>query len=425
MTPTTDQYSDQQKNNLAYPIVVISLCACFLFYKYVLQVYPNIITEQLMREFQLSGAGLGNLAATFYYAYMITQLFVGVILDKYSARWITALAIFSCALGVFLFANTYDLLAAELQRTLMGAGVAFATIAYMKLGAVWFPPRHYALISGLLASSAMAGAVFGTAPLALIINHIGWRSCLSAVGIVGFVLAFLFIVIVRDTSATTQEARSDIPMKAVLSVFKSPQNWLLTLYSGLACAPMIVFGGLWGNPFLQQAFHLSKTEASSLVSLVFIGLGLGSPLFGMLSMLSDQPQSRKKLMFYGTLFAMISVSIVLYSPTLPVWLIACLLFSFGLGLGAFPLVFTIGKEINSPLLTATVISMINASEAFLDAITEPAIGKILDLGWDGTILNGVHIFSTISYRIALSILPIYLLVAALLLFWIKVTRQPS
>ena len=166
----------------SYPIVVITLCASFLFYKYVLQIYPSIITDQLMNEFQLTGAGLGNLAATFYYAYMITQLFVGVMLDKYSARWITSGAIFCCALGVFLFSQMHSVLAAGLSRGLMGFGVAFATVAYMKLGSVWFPPRRYALITGLLASAAMAGAVFGQAPLAWIVSQLGWRQCLFGVG---------------------------------------------------------------------------------------------------------------------------------------------------------------------------------------------------------------------------------------------------
>ena len=43
----------------AYPTIIISLCAIFLFYKYVLQVFSSIITNQLMHEFQLTGAGLG------------------------------------------------------------------------------------------------------------------------------------------------------------------------------------------------------------------------------------------------------------------------------------------------------------------------------------------------------------------------------
>lgn len=413
----------RKKENIiraSYPVLIISLCACFLFYKYVLQIYPSVITEQLMGEFQLTGAGLGNLAATFYYAYMITQLFVGVMLDKYSARWITSAAIFCCAVGVTLFSQSHTALAAGLSRTLMGVGVAFATVAYMKLASVWFSPRRYALITGLLASSAMAGAVFGQAPLSWLVGLLGWRHCLFGVGLAGFILALLFTFTVRDAPRSENQIsapkKPHVSVKDVLQVFKNKQNWLLTFYSGLAFSPVAVFGGLWGNPFLQQAYDLSKTEAASMVSLVFIGLGVGSPLFGMFS---DAIGNRRQVMLYGTLLSFVAVCLILYCHPMPTWLLGTLLFTFGFALGAFPLVFAIGKELNSLKLTATVIAMLNASDAVLDAITEPAIGKFLDLGWDGKIINGVHYFSLHSYHIALAILPIYLLLASILLLWVR------
>jgi len=408
-----------------YPILVISLCACFLFYKYVLQIYPSVITEQLMKEYQLTGAGLGNLAATFYYAYMITQLFVGVMLDKYSTRWLTSGAIFCCALGVFLFSQTDSLLAAQLSRGLMGVGVAFATVAYMKLAANWFPPRQYAFVSGLLATAAMAGAVFGQAPLSFFVNAYGWRETLLVVGLAGFALTLFFILTVRDTpnrfvdpltNEKTKIYKEHISFAEILKVFKNKQNWLLTFYSGLAFSPIAIFGGLWGNPFLVQAYDLSKNQAASMVSLVFIGLGIGSPIIGMFS---DRLGDRRNVMLVSTLIACAAISLVLYCHPMPTLLLGFLLFLFGFALGAFMLVFAIGKELNNIALTATVISMLNASDAVLDAITEPGIGKLLDLNWDGTIVNGVHYFSLQSYHFALGVLPLYLLIASILLIWVK------
>jgi MFS family permease len=149
---------------------------------------------------------------------------------------------------------------------------------------------------------------------------------------------------------------------------------------------------------------------------VFIGLGIGSPLLGMLS---DRLGERRRLMIYSTFISFLSIVIVLYCHSLPIWVLGTLLFTFGFALGAFVLVFTIGKELNKAHLTATVIAMINASDAVLDAITEPAIGKLLDVTWDGKIVNGVHYFSLHSYRYALTVLPLYLLAATIMLFWIK------
>lgn len=404
----------------AYPLFVISLCAAFLFYKYILQIYPSVITHELMREFELNGAGLGNLAATFYYAYMVTQIFVGILLDKYSLRWLTSAAILSCALGIMIFSQAHSLWIAQLSRGLMGVGVAFATVAYMKAAAVWFAPKQYALVGGLLATAAMAGAVFGQAPLAFFINLTGWRECLYITGIIGVVLAVLFVFIVRDKSASQNKLDTKtsalITWREVISVFKSKQNWLLTFYGGLAFSPIAVFGGLWGNPFLQQAYQISSTEAASMVSLVFIGLGIGSPILGFFS---DRLANRRNVMLGSTLISGCALTAVLYLHPMPIWLLSSMLFIFGFGLGSFMLVFAIGKEINKPVLTATVIAMINTSDALLDSLTEPGIGKLLDVWWDGKIVDGVHYFSLHSYHLALGVLPVYLAVATLLLFWVK------
>lgn len=407
---------------LAYPVLVICLASGFLFYKYVLQIFPSIITDQLMQQFQLTGAGLGGLAATFYYTYMVTQLFVGLLLDKYSIRWLTSLAIFSSALGILLFAGSQTLLMASTSRALMGIGVAFATVSYMKLAAMWFPPKQYAFVSGLLATAAMSGAVFGQAPLAWLIDQFGWQYCLSIVGLAGFGLAFLFFMIVRDGPDFLQQktVSSSISFKEIGQVFKNKQNWLLTLYSGLAFAPVAVFGGLWGNPFLEQAYHLSKTEAASMVSLVFIGLGLGSPLLGLLS---DHLHNRRYVMLVSTLISCLAITLVLYWHPLSTPVLSVLLFLFGFGLGAFMLVFAMGKEMNPLALTATVIAMINTSDAILDALTEPLIGKLLDMSWDGTVVHGVHQFSLPSYHAALSLLPLYLVMGAILLLWLKETPK--
>ena len=411
-----------ERKRVFYPVVVLTLFASFLFYKYILQVYPSIITEQLMREFHLTGAGLGNLAATFYYSYMITQVFVGVLLDRFSTRWLTAAAIYTCGVGLVLFAQTHSLVVAQVARGLMGAGVAFATVAYLKAAAVWFSPRQYAFVGGLLATAAMAGAVFGQAPLAMLVDFAGWRDCLFWIGMAGFLFAVLFVFTVRDRPE--EESFSPrvyaVSTKDVLGLLKSKQNWLLTLYSGLAFSPIAIFGGLWGNPFLQEAYQLNSAEAASMISLVFIGLGIGSPVLGLIS---DRLENRKSVMLISTLVSCVALLAVLYMHPMPAWLLSSLLFLFGFGLGSFMLVFTIGKEINAPALTASVVAMINSSDALLDAITEPGIGRLLDLLWDGKVVNGIHYFSLHSYHMALAVLPVYLIVAALLVVLVKDERK--
>lgn len=193
---------------------------------------------------------------------------------------------------------------------------------------------------------------------------------------------------------------------------------MLTFYSGLAFSPIAVFGGLWGNPFLVEAYHINTTEAATLVTFAFLGLAAGGPLLGLLS---NRLGRRNPTMFLGTLMSLLSLSMVIYSQQLPYTLLAVLLFLFGFGIGAFMLGFTVGRETNVLALTATVIALINTGDAFVNAVTEPLIGGLLDAHWNGAMVNGVHYFSVADYRVALSVLPAYLLVALGFLFFIKET----
>lgn len=403
-----------------YPWVVISLCAFFLFYKYVLQVSPSVMTQDLMREFGVNGAGLGNLAATYFYAYLATQIFAGVLLDRFSPRYLTTFAILLCAFGSFAFANTQSLLAAEFSRALMGAGTAFATVSYMKMSALWFRSNQVAFVDGLLATAAMTGALCGQVPLTMLVTNSGWRTSLVYCGVFGLVFALLFLLMVKDRkmpidSKHTEQKDSKLTFSAISSLLKDKKNWLLTFYSGLAFTPIAVLGGLWGNPFFEVAHHLTATQAAYFTSLIFIGLAIGGPLFGYFAGRGDGV----KVMIVGTIIALISLIFAIYVTDMPLWLFGALLFTFGLGTGVFMLSFPLGKAFNPIGLAATVVALINTGDALFGSFTEPLIGKLLDIFWDGTMINGVHHFSVHGFHVALSLLPLYLLAGLACLFGLK------
>lgn len=405
-------------------MLVMSICAAFLFYKYILQNFPSVMASQLMAAFHLQGLGLGVLSGVYFWTYLIVPLFVGIILDHYGTRWVTSFAIFACALGIFIFSQATTLNIAIFGRALMGVGVSFATIAYFKLAAVWFDKKYYALLSSFVVAAAMVGAVCGQMPLAWLMEQVGWRNSLANLAGLGIVLGVLFLLYVRD--APSEKDQIAMPMSShedthgiwqnILLIVKSKQNWLLTGYGGLAFSPVVIFCGLWGNPFLQQAYHFDKLTSSSLISVVFIGLGIGSPVF---AVATQWVKNRCALMGYSTLVSALALTLTIYAHPLPIWLLGFLLFTFGFGLGAFSIVFVIGKESNPLFLAGTVISLINASDAFLDAISEPLIGAILDTF--GKMPN-THEFSLSSYHLALGILPLYQVLGACLLKWVKDTK---
>ena len=404
--------------------IIWLLSALFMSYKYALEVSPSVMTGDLMREFSLSGVQMGHLAACYFYAYLILQIPAGLLIDRWGPRRVTTVAMILCAVGTYIFSTSGSFTFACLGRFLTGIGASFAAINCLKLVANWFPSNRFAFMAGLMMTVGMLGAVGGQAPLSAFISYLGWREAMSVLALAGLVIAGLFVWIVRDESPDQLEI-AQIEKPAVLanlkSVLRNPQSWFLSLYSGFAFAPVSAFGGLWGVPFLSQAFGFSTDAAAQGSSLIFLGFALGAPVFGWFS---DRIGDRKNVMLWGTITACVCLAAVLYLP-LPSFVVFSTLFLFGFSISSFLLCFTMIKEMHCATLAATSVGFMNAFDALFGAFSDPLTGKVLDYCWTGTMVDGVRIFSLSAYHYALFILIVYLGASLLFLRKVRDHRQES
>lgn len=284
-------------------------------------------------------------------------------------------------------------------------------------------------MAGLMMTVGMLGAVGGQAPLLLLIKFMGWQQAMNLVAIVGIVLAILFWIVVRDRSKRHYHLfevnlipeKTDL-FKSLKQIFSNKQAWMLSWYSGLAFAPVVVFGGLWGVSFMKEAYSLSHTNAAHALSLIFFGFALGAPVSGWFS---DWVGKRRPVMFGGTLIALIAITLVLYATNMPTALMIACMFIFGFFISFFLLCFTMIREINPPALAATAVGFMNAFNALFGAFSDPLTGKLLDMGWQGGIVDGARVFPVIVYKLALMTLPIYIIGALVFLFFIKETYCKS
>lgn len=425
MAPSaTTQAPRRRKRTIAHAWVIWLLSSIFMFYKYAIEVSPGVMTSTLMTTFHIDGVQLGNLAASYFYAYLLLQVPAGMLIDRLGPRRVTTIAIGVCAVGCIIFAKADSLWMAGIGRFLSGVGGAFAAVNCLKLTANWFPPGQFAFMAGLMMTVAMLGAVGGQTPLSYFIQAMDWRYAIHLLGLAGVILALIFWLITRDISPEKRKEINLAPQRFSLRttlkmILKNPQSWWLSIYSGFAFAPLLVFGGLWGTSFISQAYTLSIDNSASLVSLIFIGFAAGAPLFGWLS---DRMGRRVILMGWGTLMATLSLSCAIYWPGIPTGWCGTLLFLFGFSLSSFLLCFTLIREINIPILAATAVGFMNAFDALFGAFSDPMTGKLLDLFWDGQLLNGARIFSTQAYKIAFLTLPIYLIISLVCLLKIKETH---
>src|SRR5262245_383372 len=298
--------------------------ALFFLYAWVLRVAPSVMVEELMRDFSVGAAFLGNMSAAYFYGYAGMQVPVGVLLDRFGPRRLIAISALLCAAGCVLFARADSLTTATTGRFLIGGSAAFSLVGAMAVAGQWFSPERFAMLSGLAMAAGMAGGVLGQAPLRVAVEASDWRRSMLLLAGGGVGLSLMAWASVRD------RWRGSGGVGAVLrglgAVARHPQTWLVALAGLGTSSPLLGFAGLWGVPFLETAHGMARTFAATLTSLLFVGWGVGAPRFGWLS---DRIGRRKLPLVAGLALETVALAALVYLPDLPAFVLALLCFLIG------------------------------------------------------------------------------------------------
>ncbi|KTD19821.1 MFS transporter [Legionella londiniensis] len=385
-------------------IGLLSICGLFLFYKYISQLFPSLISDALLEQFKLSGIQVGILASSYYYSYSIMQIFAGIMLDKYSIKASASLAILITSIAILGFARADSFFLMCVYRALMGIGCSFATTLYLKCAATYTSDRTFGFVSSLLATATMLGAAIGAAPIAMIFEKTGWHDGLAYIAYAGFCLCLMSVFFIRVEQ--TQSDAQNISISRMKQIAINPSNIWLLVYSGITFSPIIIMGGLWGIPFLELKYHTTASSAASLISAMFIGHAVGSPVW---ALINASINNRKRLMLIANAVAFSSISLVLYMPVSYTEALV-LLFLFGFAVGCFMLSFEICRQINGIAMMGIATALINSGEGLVGIILEPGIGLILDL----VKTHGAHEFSLANYQSGLILLPLCYMISSII-----------
>jgi MFS family permease len=170
------------------------------------RVAPAVITDQLMTEFAITGAALGNLSAFYFYSYVAMQIPTGMIADRWGPRRLLTAGAGVAALGTALFAFAPTIFWANMGRLLIGASVAVAFVSMLKLASHWFAPKQYALASGMALLMGVVGGVVAGVPLRFLVESFGWRPVMMVSAAFTAVLCIATWLRVRDDPAESGHA---------------------------------------------------------------------------------------------------------------------------------------------------------------------------------------------------------------------------
>jgi MFS family permease len=417
--------SNKVKATHFYGWLVWGLGALFFCYEYFLRISPDVFTSDLMRTYGLGGGALGNLVAFYYYAYTPMQLPVGVLMDRYGPRLLLTIAILCCALGSFLFAATDMVWVAATGRFLVGFGSAFAFVGVLKLAAIWLRPDRFATVAGLATTLGMIGAMIGENALTVLVQKFGWQYTTYGSAVFGVLISIVIWSIVRNTVKKDDDALiyKKVNLKNiirdVIKALKKPQIWLAGIVGGLLYIPTSVFAELWGIPYLEQARGFTSYQAAGAVSMIFLGWAIGGPVIGFIS---DRLHQRKNPIIIGSLVAAMLLGLMLFTAKIPVDIVFAMFLIFGMFSSVENITFAIARESCSPNIAGSAVAINNMLVMFGGMLLQPMVGKMLDARWTGKMLNGHRVFDNVNYEHALVILPLGLILAAIVTFFIRETH---
>ncbi len=415
------------QNPSLYGVCIVLLGALFYFYEYFLRISPGIMKTDLMQYYHLDATLFGTLVGFYYYAYSPMQLAVGVILDRYPNRVILTSAIVCCALGSYLFAHSTDFAWAALGRFMQGLGSAFAFVGALKLASRWLPAWWFASFAGLCHAFGLIGGAIGNISLTDLLQHWGWQKLMDSFMVIGFVFAgvmWLGLTQLPKRAPVFQEQSASIctlkeASSALWQLVKTPYIWAAGVLGGLMFLPTIVFADLWGISYFQRFHGYTLSQAGFAIAMIYFGWALGGPCQGILSSVW---QKRTRLLFWNALIAAFLAAVLLFWQGLTYPVLCALCFIWGIFSSAEILTFAMARDVSTVKTAGMALALVNFLVMSSGLFMQTRVGHLLDLSWSGHLLNGVRIYTVRDYQRALIAVPVCLLAASVLAFFVKDRR---
>ncbi|CCK80343.1 MFS transporter [Desulfobacula toluolica] len=279
-----------------------------------------VITPNLIHDLKLDAWELSTVSASFFYAFALMQIPVGLFLDSIGPRITMTLLTLVAVAGALIFSMGESYYSLTIGRVFLGIGMACNFMGTLKLITIWFRPKQFATLSAIILSAGTAGNIAAATPLALMVQTLGWRNSFVTMSGVTFFIVILFFFLVNDRpgnqiisenqGASRPKVRDTLQRAKIL--FSQRDFWIISFSTFCRYGIFASVQALWAGPYLIQVAGLSPVTAGNIILLMSIGMIIGSPVTGHLSDIVFT--SRKKVITFGLFGMSVILGILVFLP---------------------------------------------------------------------------------------------------------------
>jgi predicted MFS family arabinose efflux permease len=336
--------------------IFLPFAFCY-FLSYMFRTINGPLADELVRHFSLSGGSLGIITSTYFLAFALSAIPIGVALDAFRPRLVQGWLMTVAAIGASVFALASSPLLLILGRFLIGIGVAGGLMAGLKAHALWLSPGRVPLANGALVMFGGLGAIATTLPIEPTERTLGWRGIFVALALISMVIAALIFALVPRSVATDPEQRRAGAPNGLIGAIRDPCFVRIAPLSASVVGTAFAVHGFWAARWLADVEGLPPAEVLHGLFAMGVGLTFGALLIGLADTWLSRIGASQVRIFGRFCLAFIALqALVLAHVGLPVSLLWGLIGGFG---GMCVLSYSILDSMFSPALVGRANSALN------------------------------------------------------------------
>jgi MFS family permease len=370
------------KQDSKYRWVVFSAVMFTYFLIVTQRTAPGLISDQLMKEFQVSASTIGMLASIQFLAYAGLQLPVGVLSDRFGPNFFLIIGALLNGIGTVIYSLAPNEVVLLVARLLVGMGDATIWVNLVLILSQWFKVNEFIGLLGLAGMSGSLGFLMATVPFSAWISLSGWRQPFLIVGILLSICSLLlYVVLVKKPKqmnfiTVKKEKKREKTVILLRRIFSSRQAWATFLCHFGLVGTYVGFIGSWAVPYGMHVYGMTRSDSSQLIMFGLIGAIIGAPLT---SWISSRLNTIKRPFIFAHVVVFLSwIAFLLFNGKPPLFMLIFLFLIIGYGNGASALTFAAVRQ-HFDMKEVGVASGFANTGGFISAVLLPILfGKVLD-----------------------------------------------
>jgi sugar phosphate permease len=346
---------------------------------------PGLITDQVMRDFNVTASTIGLLTSIQFFVYTGLQVPMGILADRYGPNFFLIIGAILTGLGTIIYSLGTNEFVLFFARILTGTGDATIWVNMVLILGQWFNVKEFVRLIGLAGMAGSLGFLLATVPFSAWIVFLGWRGAFFSTGLLlclcGILLYFVLIkkpkqIFVNESAVVKNEIQREKMWVLLKRIFSQRQAWALFFCHFGVVGAYVGFIGSWAVPYGMNMYGMTRSDASQLIMIGLIGALIGAPLTSWIS--GRMETIKRPYVVVHITILLCWAAFLLFNGKPPFFMLIMLFFIIGFGYGASALTFAVVRQ-SFPIIDSGVVSGFANTGGFLSAVLLPSIfGIVLD-----------------------------------------------